>query len=201
MGRLLLPVVALVAMLPHLAVAGQTAQRNVMQLAQDGWTATEERRFGDALEAFTRATTLAPREPTLWLGAGNAAAMLGQWANAREYLQRALTLQPGLTEASLRLGEVLYSEGNVREAVEINEDALRVAPADPRRQEALAEWRKDADAQSRFYQAQGAHFSVLFEGPSDDALATRVVEMLDQAYYRLGSTLSTYPTRTVTVVL
>src|SRR5690606_19588527 len=65
----------------------------------------------------------------------------------------------------------------------------------------LADWRKEADVQSRFYQSHGAHFTVLFEGAADDALARRVVAILEDAYYRLGATLSTYPARTVTVVL
>ncbi len=40
--------------------------------------------------------------------------------------------------------------------------------------------------QDRFYESRGAHFSVLFEGPADEALARRIVERLEPAYWRVG---------------
>lgn len=56
-------------------------------------------------------------------------------------------------------------------------------------------------AQQRLYQRSGAHFSVMFEGPADEAVAFRALEMLEAAYYRIGSTLNVYPAEPVEVVL
>jgi hypothetical protein len=51
------------------------------------------------------------------------------------------------------------------------------------------------------YQRSGAHFSVTFQGPADEAIAFRSVEILEAAYYRIGSALNVYPTQPIDVVL
>jgi hypothetical protein len=58
-----------------------------------------------------------------------------------------------------------------------------------------------SNAQGTMYQRNGAHFAVMFEGPADEAVAFRAVELLEAAYYRIGSALNVYPTEPVTVVL
>src|SRR5688572_332117 len=52
-----------------------------------------------------------------------------------------------------------------------------------------------------FFQSQGSHFTVLFEGPQDHPLATRALEVLEAAYFRIGTSLATFPERPITVVL
>ena len=76
-------------------LAGQETSA-VEQLAQEGWSAVDAQRFGEALTAFDAAIELAPREPTLWFGAGAAAFMLGRDDQARESLEHALSLDPRL---------------------------------------------------------------------------------------------------------
>ena len=46
------------------------------------------------------------------------------------------------------------------------------------------------ELQDRFYESRGAHFSVLFEGPADEALARSIVERLEAAYWRVGMALT-----------
>jgi hypothetical protein len=53
----------------------------------------------------------------------------------------------------------------------------------------------------RFFQSQGAHFTILFEGPQDYELAGRALEALEAAYFRIGTALYTFPDRPITVVL
>lgn len=53
----------------------------------------------------------------------------------------------------------------------------------------------------RFFQSQGAHFTILFEGPQDYELAGQALEVLEQAYFRIGTALYTFPSQPVTVVL
>ena len=52
-----------------------------------------------------------------------------------------------------------------------------------------------------FFESQGSHFTVLFEGPQDHALATRTIEVLEEAYFRIGTALATFPERNITVIL
>jgi hypothetical protein len=56
-------------------------------------------------------------------------------------------------------------------------------------------------ASGQVYQRSGAHFSVTFQGPADEGTAYRAVEILEAAYYRIGTALNVYPTQPIEVVL
>jgi tetratricopeptide (TPR) repeat protein len=144
---------------------------------------------------------LAPNEPTLWLGSGFASFMLGRTREAETALTRALTLQPRLLDASILLGELQYRSGRARDAIATYEAALKHAPGHADLTGKLAEWQRENQVQDRFFESRGAHFRVLFEGPADEALARRAVEMLEAAYWRVGSALTAYPPQTIDVIL
>jgi tetratricopeptide (TPR) repeat protein len=179
----------------------QSARVDPFALAKAGSTALDERRFGDALEAFTKAAPSLPRDSSIALGAGIAAFMLGQNALAQTWLERAVTLDPRDASAAGWLAELHYRAGRVKDAVAVVETALTASPEDRDLQERLAAWRKETQLQDRSYQSRGAHFVAFFEGPADDALARRVVERLEAAYWRIGTSLTTYPPEPITVVL
>ena len=61
--------------------------------------------------------------------------------------------------------------------------------------------RGDEGLHDGFFQSQGAHFTILFDGPQDYALASRALEVLEDAYFRIGSALYTFPDRPITVIL
>jgi tetratricopeptide (TPR) repeat protein len=176
--------------------------------ARAGWEAIRAGRAADAAAAFADALAVEPRDPTLHLGAGLAAHLLGQATAARHALERALALAPGYTAASLLLGEILYRGSDLEGAIRVYEEALAQAPnpqggARAREQltARLAAWRREAELHSGFFQRHGAHFTVLFEGPADEDLARRAVERLEEAYWRIGTALATYPEQVITVVL
>lgn len=179
----------------------QQTQRGSEALALEGWTALEERRFGVALEVFTDAATVSPREPLLAYGAGVAAYMLGRNADAVERLQRALALEPRLVDAALLLGEIHYRQGRMQDAIAIYEAASKHSPGTPQLEQALQAWRKEGQLQDRFQKSRNAHFSVLFEGPADEMFALRVVDLLEKAYARIGGALNAYPAERIVVVL
>jgi tetratricopeptide (TPR) repeat protein len=176
-------------------------QRSPAQHARAGWEAIDA---GDAQQAqghFAEALRGAPTEPTVLLGAGLAAHLLGQADNARRFLVDALKYQPSLTAAALLLGEVLYRANDIQGATQTYEQALVHAPEHAVLAKRLAEWRKESALHDRFAQKLGDHFTVLFEGPAEAALAARAVEILEAAYWRIGSALYTYPADVITVVL
>ena len=99
------------------AAAAQATSADVARLAQSGSIALQEKRYADALESFTAAGRLAPRNAQIAFGAGISAYMLGQSALAERQLLRALDLDPAITDASLLLGEIQYTSGRVQDAV------------------------------------------------------------------------------------
>lgn len=103
--------------------------------------------------------------------------------------------------ASLLLGEVLYRAGDLAGAIQTYDQALAHAPGDPRLTTKLDAWRREAALHDGFSQTLGDHFTVLFEGPAEAELARQAVEVLEAAYWRIGSALYTYPVEPITVVL
>jgi tetratricopeptide (TPR) repeat protein len=182
-------------------VAAQSGPRDPAALVQAGAKALDERRFGDALEAFTAASAIVPRDPSLRFGAGMSAFMLGRNADAQEWFEKALTLNPRYRAASEWLGELHYRAGRLKEAVEVYETALKYAPGATEMEARLGEWKKETSLQGRFYEARGAHFAVRFEGPGDELLARRAVDRLETEYWRIGQMLTAYPPNPITVVL
>jgi tetratricopeptide (TPR) repeat protein len=203
--RALASILCAVLLLPGAASAQGVAGTRADAAGRAGWEAIRAGRAADAAKAFADAIDAGPRDPSLHLGAGLAAYLMAQPTAARHALQQALTLAPGYTAASLLLGEILYQGSDLDGAVRVYEEAVAHPPTDAQLHKQLtsrlAEWRKEAEVHVGFFQTQGAHFTVLFEGPADEALARRAVERLEAAYWRVGTALSTFPEQVITVVL
>src|SRR4029077_17586139 len=99
------------------------------------------------------------------------------------------------------LGDLVYGESDLQGAIAIYEDALKYAPDDKTLASRLARLRQEPSPETGFFQSRSAHFTVLFEGPADDELARRAVDLLESAYWRVGTALYTFPDRVITVVL
>jgi hypothetical protein len=185
-----------------LVLTGAPGQRKTAaQNAQAGWEALRAGRPQEAAAAFEQALRDAPRDPSVLFGAGAAAHLLDQPDAARRYLGEALKNDPALTAASLLLGELLFRAGETGAAIEVYEKALVHAPDHRQLTDRLAAWRKEAALHDRFGQKLGDHFTVLFEGPAEAELAQKAVEILEAAYWRIGSALYTYPSEVIVVVL
>ena len=100
-----------------------------------------------------------------------------------------------------RTRRVLYQSGDVEGAIDAYQQALVHAPGHPRLVQQLEAWRKEASLHSGFHRKLANHFTVLFEGPAEAALADRAVAILEAAYLRIGTALYTYPAEVITVVL
>jgi hypothetical protein len=192
----------LAAMVVAAGVSAQgTAAPQVRDLGQSGWDAIREGRHEDAAAAFARAIDAEPRDPALHLGAGLASFLLGQTTSARLSLERALSLAPSLTPASLLLGDILYKNSDIASAIQVYEAALPYARDNETLGARLDTLRREAALHDTFFATHGARFTVLFEGPADEALAARAIEVLDAAYWRVATALTVYPENVITVVL
>jgi tetratricopeptide (TPR) repeat protein len=169
--------------------------------ARDAWQALEDARYKDAESLFERALSSKPDDPTLLLGSGIVARRLGEATKAKDALARALQIDPALTPASLLLGMMLYEAGDLDAAVRVYDAALVRAPGHPQMQTRVEEWRREAALHSGFRRTLGSHFTVLFEGPAEETIATAAAEILERAYFRVGDALQTYPADPVTVIL
>jgi len=183
-----------------LAAAAPSAAQDSSALARAGTSAIEARRFGDALDAFTKASELRPDDASLCFGAGLAAFMLGRDEVAQSRFERALTLKADFLPAVKWLADLHYRAGRLADAISIYEAAQRRSPNGRELQPQLDEWRKESALQNRFHKMRSEHFTALFENGADEPLARRVVDRLEAAYSRIGGTLGVYPSQPTTVV-
>jgi hypothetical protein len=184
-----------------MAAADPCAAEDPTALSRAGTAAIETRRFGDALEAFTKAAGMRPDDEGLCFGAGVAAFMLGQDDVAQTRFERAIALNPDFLPAVRWLGELHYRAGRLPAAISLYESAQRRSPKGRELQQQLDEWREEQELQGRFHEARSEHFTVLFEAANHERPARDVVRRLEAAYWRVGNTLGLYPPRPVTVVL
>jgi tetratricopeptide (TPR) repeat protein len=183
------------------AAADTRAARDPNALARIGTAAIENQRFGEALEAFTKAAAMRPGDASLCFGAGVAAFMLGQNDVAQTRFECALALNPKYLPAAAWLGDLHYRAGRLHEAISIYETARLRSPNGHDLEEQLANWRKEQELQSRFREVRSEHFTALFEAATDEPFAREVVERLETAYSRIGRTLGVYPSQPIVVVL
>ena len=186
----------LLVLAPHESLA-QTAR----ELNDTAWTLLQSGDAAHAGKMFAEALTKEPDQPALLLGAGVAAHMQGRSKEATIPLRRALDLDPRLTPASILLGEIAYSSGDVAGAIKIYEKALSLEPNHPHLTTKLKAWRADAEASSGFTERRFDRFRVMFQGHADKALAARATEILDSAFWRIGKALGAYPSEPVVVMM
>ena len=179
--------------------AQSTPASAILELA--GWDALKSGQTQQAADAFRLAIAEDAQNATSLFGAGLAAQLLGQPAEGRQALERALRINPHLTDAALLLGEIEYREGDLPAAILTYEDALSRAPDNRQLQERLARWRNEAALHDAFDRRISDHFTILFEGPAEQPIAERALQMLEAAYWRIGTSLSSYPSSSMTVVL
>ena len=169
--------------------------------ARQGWKAIDAGEAQAALDQFVKAIERDADVATYRLGAGLALHQLGRSDEARAHLEEAVRLDPGLTPASVLLGLVLHRAGQLDAAIRVYEHALEHAPGDPQIVPRLDAWRQEASLQGSFQQSMSTNFTVLFEGPAEQQLAARALELLEAAYWRIGGALGIYPAEVITVVL
>jgi tetratricopeptide (TPR) repeat protein len=170
-------------------------------LEQSGWDALRDGRLQAAAEAFAEAVSREPRNPRFLLGVGTAAYLQRRDAEAQQALERALQLDAKLTPARMVLGPVLYRRGDLGGAIRAYEMLVTETPDDEQARTTLERWRREWDLHVRMRQTVETHFTVSFEGPAEADLATKVIELLERAYWRLGERFAAYPSSWIPVVL
>ena len=194
-------IVSMALCLGMLATASASAQSTVLELNDAGWKAIEQ---GDGMRAgrlFGEALAERPDDPVLLFGAGAAAHLDGRPKDAIARLQRAVDVNPKLTHASLLLGEIVYAEGDVAQAITVYEKALKHAPGNADLTSRLAAWRADADVHRGFEERRYDCFRVMFQGRADEPLAARATEVLNARFWEIGQALGAYPSDAVVVML
>ncbi len=135
------------------------------------------------------------------MGAGIAAHLIGRDDQAISSLTRALQADGENVQAAYYLGQIAYSQGDLDLAIKSYERVVKTAPGNRAIYQQLEAWKKEAALHGTFAARPGVRFTVMFEGPAQQAIAARVSAVLEAAYVRVGQTLNAYPAETVTTIL
>jgi tetratricopeptide (TPR) repeat protein len=181
-------------------LAAQIDPRGAL-VERSAWTALNAGQPHEAAAAFRDALAADPKNARLHLGAGMAASLERRDADAREEFERALALDPKLTQARALLGQIQYRMGERELAVRTYETLVANAPDDRDARATLERWQREADLHDRMLQTVGSHFTVSFEGPAEAELAAEALDLLDRAYWRISQLLGSYPAAPIGVVL
>lgn len=181
-----------------LAAAPQVLPQDPMR---SGWEAIQRGEGEKAASSFRAVLAVDPADAQALTGAGLAAHLLGRDDQAITFLKRAVQAEPEYVHASYVLGQIAYSVGDIDLAIKSYERVVKLAPGSRGIYQQLEAWKKEAALHSTFAARPTARFTVMFEGPEQQAIAARVSSVLESAYARIGGTLNTYPADTVTAIL
>jgi len=193
-------VAALILSCAAVPAMAQSSPKAAM-LEQQAWAALDAGKAQVAEQAFRDAIALDPKNARLHLGLGTAAFMLRRDADAKASLEQALVLAPGLTRARAQLAQVAKRQGDLPEAIRLFTVVASEVPGDAGVRDTLERWQREAELHERMRLTVGDHFTIRFEGPEDAALAAKVLESLDRAFWRVSDVFGAFPTKTVPVVL
>ena len=99
------------------------------------------------------------------------------------------------------LGQVAYEHGASDLAIWSIEKALALRPRDGRLTELLDRWRHESSVHNSYVERPAEHFRILYEGGTEQSVGDRVERVLEREYWRIGKTLNSVPTETLTVIL
>ena len=196
--RALLLVVLLAAAAPGSA---EEPQAIVPDPVRAGWDAIQRGDGEKAASAFRARLATNPNDANALTGAGIAAHLTARDDQAISYLKKALQADPEFAYASYVLGQVAYAQGDLDLAIKSYERVVKLQPGSPAIRQQLEDWKKEAALHGTFAARPTARFTVMFEGAAQQAIATRVSNVLENAYVRVGNALNAYPPETVTAIL
>jgi peptidase MA superfamily protein/tetratricopeptide repeat protein len=169
--------------------------------APEGWAALERGDAEKAASIFREELDRSPGNAILNYGAGYAAFTLGRTDAAISYLKHAIDANPRMVQAMVLLAQIAYQAADLDLAVSTLEKAAAIAPRDRSIAQQLERWRNEAALHNRFETRATARFQVLFDGAEEKVIGDRVATILESAYWRIGKTMNTYPSETLSVIL
>lgn len=170
-------------------------------LAESGWKLIKGGEYHRAEQTFAEASALAPADASLLVGLGVSRHLLVKDEQAAAAFQKALTLDPGATQAHKFLGDIYDQRGEIDTALRHYEIAARQDPTDAGIKGRVLAARRAAEAEAGLDRLFSAHFIVKFHRATDREVAGAVADRLEAIYRTIGAQWSYFPASRLVVVL
>lgn len=180
---------------------GQPVLRRNLSVILRNWAVAEIRagRPGFAVDLLSEALTMGDNAELLGT-LGVAHANNGSSAEAREALERAVSLGAQDPTTFAVLGNVYRQQGERQRAVEMFQRAREHGAQGKDFDESLARLEREMDAEWDFDDRRSAHFEVSFDSGEDRNTVPIVLDSLERAYFAVGRQFDWYPAERVQVV-
>jgi tetratricopeptide (TPR) repeat protein len=166
-----------------------------------GHSLIRQRQYEQADVQLVKAIELYPDEPHYALLRGICQFNMKKYDIARYELERVRSLQPESVEALVYLGLVLYETENRLEAVQLWEQALKLAPARSDIVQLLEKARKEAAVEDKMDRGHSSRFNLTYDPGVPTAFALAVLDVLESASNQVGAELGHFPEARVPVVI
>lgn len=123
-----------------------------------------------------------------------------EYKTALDYLDRAKRVAPDSPDVAKLSGWAYYGLNKIPQAVAEWKRALALRP-DAEVQAALEKAARDAEAEEKFKENISAHFTLLYHGGAEPALAHEVLRTLESHFRAIESTLNFSPPESIGVIL
>jgi len=161
----------------------------------------KQKQYEQADENFVKAMELYPDEAVYSLLRGICNYNLKKYDIARYELEQANKLKSGSVEILYYLGLIQYDTEHRSEAMELWEQALKVAPGRKEIIDLLAKARKETAVESGMDRGHSSRFDLNYDPDVNTSLALSILDVLESAANQVGAELGHFPEARVPVAI
>src|SRR6266568_4122691 len=180
----------------------ETLKRNLAEAyTYSGQARMGRNDFEGAAASFDHARELFPETPRYYILRG-IALYYGQFYDAAQNeLERARGIGGDNPDLLYYLGRVYYDTGNLTAALESWDKALAINPEHRGVREMAEKARREQAVEARMDKGYSSRFVISYDAEVKSHLANDILDSLEDAYNRVGSDLSQFPTARIPVIL
>lgn len=159
------------------------------------------RQYEQADEYYLKAAELYPDEAAFALSRGICNYYLKKYDIARYELERTRSDHPDSADLLFYLGLVLYETDNRQQAMELWEQALRLAPGRPDLINLLKKARKETAVEDSMDRSHSSRFNLTYDPGVSSSLALAILDVLESASNQVGAELGHFTEARVPVAI
>jgi tetratricopeptide (TPR) repeat protein len=160
-----------------------------------------QKKFDEAADSFEHARTLFPDYQDFGIMIGVALYLGKRYDEAAYELERSRLTGGDNVQLLVYLGRVRYDTGDLAAALDVWERALVLDPVNKGLLDLVGKARRESAVESRMGKGYRSMFVISYDEGTMSDLADSVLKSLEEAYNRVGSDLSYYPSVRVPVIL
>jgi tetratricopeptide (TPR) repeat protein len=166
-----------------------------------GYQLLARREFSAARDSFRSGRSYNEEDVRLWRGEAMTFYMQGKYSAAASLLDQAIGIDPENPRVYDLLGKAYYADGRLSEAIDALQRSLEYGGGEDVAA-FLDKVRREQQIEAEMQEEYRGHFQLSFEdGEHASAVASEILETLEDAYLEVGSELAYYPDIRVPVLL